>query len=175
MKDTPGDPEAAGGKPDQGSHRCPEWCPRRRLPQGPGHVPGRGQDGGGEVGSAWPIWANCLRSDWKTTAISLAPPPPSYGNIGAHDMIADKSLRIGVYVCHCGSNIAGVVDVEALTSSPRDCPAWSSPGTTSTCARTRPGTGEAGHRRDSLNRVVVAACSPNLHEPTSAAPPRTPA
>jgi len=32
-------------------------------------------------------------------------------------MIArDTSLRIGVYVCHCGSNIAGVIDVEALAN-----------------------------------------------------------
>jgi heterodisulfide reductase subunit A2 len=29
-------------------------------------------------------------------------------------MIADETLRIGVYVCHCGTNIAGVVDVEEL-------------------------------------------------------------
>jgi len=29
-------------------------------------------------------------------------------------MIADETLRIGVYVCHCGSNIAGVVDVQKL-------------------------------------------------------------
>ena len=31
-------------------------------------------------------------------------------------MTADQPLRIGVYVCHCGSNIAGVVDVEQLAA-----------------------------------------------------------
>ncbi len=45
-------PGAAGGKPDQGSHRpARSGVPRRRLPQGPGDVPGRGQDGRGR-GSA---------------------------------------------------------------------------------------------------------------------------
>ncbi len=37
-------------------------------------------------------------------------------------MIADESLRIGVYVCHCGSNIAGVVDVEELTQFAKGLP-----------------------------------------------------
>ncbi len=82
-------------------------------------------------------------------------------------MIADESLRIGVYVCHCGSNIAGTVDVEELTEF----------------AKGLPGVALARHykymcsdpgqelvKRDifehKLNRIVVAACSPNLHEPT---------
>ncbi len=82
-------------------------------------------------------------------------------------MIADKSLRIGVYVCHCGSNIAGVVDVEALTQFAKGLPGvvvsrhykymCSDPG-------------QELVKRDiaehNLNRIVVAACSPNLHEPT---------
>ena len=52
-------------------------------------------------------------------------------------MIArDESLRIGVYVCHCGTNIAGTVDVEALAKFAEGCPTWPSPGITSTCAPT---------------------------------------
>src|SRR5574340_1662634 len=83
-------------------------------------------------------------------------------------MIArDETLRIGVYVCHCGSNIASVIDVEALAKF----------------AEGLPGVALARHykymcsdpgqelvKRDilefGLNRIVVAACSPNLHEAT---------
>lgn len=83
-------------------------------------------------------------------------------------MIArDTSLRIGVYVCHCGSNIAGVIDVEALAN-------WAGGLPHVALARhykymcSDPG--QELVRRDilehNLNRIVVAACSPNLHEPT---------
>ena len=82
-------------------------------------------------------------------------------------MIADESLRIGVYVCHCGSNIAGVVDVGELTQFAKKLPGvvisrhykymCSDPG-------------QELVKRDiaehHLTRIVVAACSPNLHEPT---------
>ncbi len=75
--------------------------------------------------------------------------------------------RVGVYVCHCGTNIAGTVDVDALTDY----------------ASTLSGVVIARHykylcstpgqeliKRDirelNLTRVVVAACSPCLHEKT---------
>ncbi len=80
---------------------------------------------------------------------------------------SDETLRIGVYVCHCGSNIAGVIDIEALTQFAEGLPhvalvrhykyLCSDPG-------------QELIKRDivehGLNRIVVAACSPNLHEPT---------
>jgi heterodisulfide reductase subunit A len=83
-------------------------------------------------------------------------------------MIArDESLRIGVYVCHCGTNIAGVIDVEALAKFAESLPHV-------TLARhykymcSDPG--QELIKQDilefNLNRIVVAACSPNLHEPT---------
>jgi len=75
--------------------------------------------------------------------------------------------KIGVYVCHCGTNIAGTVDVEAVAEF----------------AATLPNVAVARHymymcsdpgqdliRQDikgmELNRVVVASCSPTLHERT---------
>lgn len=78
-----------------------------------------------------------------------------------------ESVRIGVYVCHCGSNIAGVIDPAAVAEY----------------AATLPGVvvarenlymcGDPGQnliKRDiiqhKLNRVVVAACSVRMHEPT---------
>jgi heterodisulfide reductase subunit A len=75
--------------------------------------------------------------------------------------------RIGVYICHCGSNIAGTVDVEALTEFARTLDAvvlarnyvfmCSDPGQ----ELIRNDIREFG-----LNRVVVAACSPTMHEAT---------
>jgi len=75
--------------------------------------------------------------------------------------------RIGVYVCHCGFNIAATVDVEAV----RDVAA-EQPGVV--CARDYEfmcsNAGQDLIKRDieenGVNRVVVAACSPLMHEPT---------
>jgi len=75
------------------------------------------------------------------------------------------NLRIGVFVCDCGSNIAGAVDTDALREY-----AETLPGVTTairnkyTCAD--PGQQEiqkaiADHK---LNRVVVASCSPASYE-----------
>lgn len=75
--------------------------------------------------------------------------------------------RIGVFVCDCGLNIAGTVDTAAVTRF-----AETLPGVVAvvrnryTCAD--PGQGEirkaiAEHR---LDRVVVASCTPKIHEPT---------
>jgi heterodisulfide reductase subunit A len=80
---------------------------------------------------------------------------------------SDDTLRIGVYVCHCGSNIAGTVDVEALTKFAEGLPHVAlARNYKYMCADP----GQELVKRDivefGLNRVVVAACSPNLHEPT---------
>src|SRR5512137_277780 len=82
-------------------------------------------------------------------------------------MITDETLRIGVYVCHCGSNIAGVVDVEELSRFAEGLPGVAiSRHYKYMCSDP----GQELVKRDiaeqRLNRIVVAACSPNLHEPT---------
>ena len=82
-------------------------------------------------------------------------------------MMTDESLRIGVYVCHCGSNIAGVVDVAELSRFAEGLPGVVlSRDYKYMCSD--PGQELVKHDivEHGLNRVVVAACSPNLHEPT---------
>jgi len=79
----------------------------------------------------------------------------------------EQQPRIGVYVCHCGVNIAATVDVEEVAQA-----AASLPGVvvardyTYMCSDP----GQMLIRRDiqeyELNRVVVASCSPRMHEPT---------
>jgi heterodisulfide reductase subunit A len=79
----------------------------------------------------------------------------------------DETVRIGVYVCQCGSNIAGVVDCAAVADY-----AASLPGVVLcrnqgyTCSE--PGQNQIKNdiKEFGINRVVVASCSPRLHETT---------
>ena len=78
-----------------------------------------------------------------------------------------EGLRIGVFICYCGLNIGGVVDVEDVANYVRTLPNVVYVKTNRyTCAD--PGQEEIrkGIRENKLNRVVVAACSPRMHEPT---------
>jgi heterodisulfide reductase subunit A len=78
-----------------------------------------------------------------------------------------EESRVGVYVCHCGLNIAGVVDCAAVADygqglqnviiSRHDRYLCSEPGQNLI---------KADIREQRLNRIVVASCSPRLHEPT---------
>jgi heterodisulfide reductase subunit A len=81
--------------------------------------------------------------------------------------IKDVEPRIGVYICHCGLNIAGVIDIKELVEYAKTLPnVVYVKDNRYTCAD--PGQEEIrkGIREHKLNRVVVAACSPRMHEPT---------
>ena len=81
-------------------------------------------------------------------------------------MIQDEP-RIGVFVCDCGLNIAGSVDCEQVRKSAEELPGVVvSVGNKYTCAD--PGQEEIKRhiREYNLNRVVVASCTPRMHEPT---------
>ena len=73
--------------------------------------------------------------------------------------------RIGVFVCHCGSNIAGVVDVERVSEYARTLPDVVYAGHQMfSCAGNTQAEIEEIIRREGITRVVVAACSPKTHE-----------
>ena len=75
--------------------------------------------------------------------------------------------RIGVFVCDCGTNIAGSVDTEEVREYAEALPdVVVSVRNRYTCAD--PGQQEIKRVvvEEKLNRVVVASCSPRLHEPT---------
>ena len=79
--------------------------------------------------------------------------------------MASEELRIGVFVCDCGSNIGGVVDTEALRVYAETLPdVVISVRNKYTCAD--PGQQEIQRTiyESSLNRVVVASCSPASYE-----------
>jgi len=77
-----------------------------------------------------------------------------------------EEIRIGVFVCDCGTNIAGVLDVPELVAYARtlhhvvlaDEGKWS-------CSVDYLGRMQDLIREQRLNRVVVASCTPRTHEP----------
>jgi heterodisulfide reductase subunit A len=82
-------------------------------------------------------------------------------------MSDNGDLRIGVYVCHCGSNIGGVIDPKAVAEYASTLPGVAS-AKDSLYVCSDPGQKliQEDIKAHNLNRVVVAACSPRLHEPT---------
>lgn len=75
--------------------------------------------------------------------------------------------RIGVYICHCGSNIAGVVDCEAVTHFAQGLNSVViARGYKFMCSEPGQNLIKDDIRDFGLNRVVVASCSPTMHEPT---------
>jgi len=76
-------------------------------------------------------------------------------------------MPIGVYICHCGLNIAGVLNMEALRSFSEKLPGVAvARDLQFSCSDV----GQDQIKKDikdyQLDKVVVAACSPRLHEPT---------
>ncbi|MFB0561026.1 MAG: 4Fe-4S binding protein [Candidatus Lokiarchaeia archaeon] len=79
----------------------------------------------------------------------------------------EEELRVGCYICHCGLNIAGVVDVEKVAEATGKLPGVViSRHYVYMCSEP----GQEMIKKDiedhDLNRVVVASCSPQMHEPT---------
>ena len=78
----------------------------------------------------------------------------------------DNDIRIGVFICHCGSNIAGYLDMEALSDYAKTLPnvAFVQRNIYS-CSESGINEIKKGIDEQNLNRVVVASCSPRTHEP----------
>jgi len=79
----------------------------------------------------------------------------------------DEKLKIGVFVCECGSNIAGSLDCEEVRKYAETLPdVTCSVLNKYTCAE--PGQKEIKKyiKEYNLNRIVVASCTPRMHETT---------
>jgi len=79
----------------------------------------------------------------------------------------DEEVRVGVFVCHCGLNIGSVVDCPAVAEFARGLEGVVfAVDSKYTCAE--PGQQEIKNSiaEHNLNRVVVASCSPRMHEST---------
>jgi heterodisulfide reductase subunit A len=75
--------------------------------------------------------------------------------------------KIGVYVCHCGANIAGTVDVARVVEYARSLPSVAiAKDYKFMCSDPGQDLIKNDIKEQGLNRIVVASCSPRLHEPT---------
>lgn len=80
--------------------------------------------------------------------------------------VVDEEPRIGVFICHCGSNIAGVVDVEKLADFAATLPHVTHvERNLFTCSQDTQEIIQKCIQDQGLNRIVVAACTPRTHEP----------
>ncbi len=79
----------------------------------------------------------------------------------------NEEVRTGVYVCHCGSNIAGVIDPKAVVEYAATLPGVvRAVDTPYACADSGQTVIREEIEKHNLNRVVVSACSVRMHEPT---------
>src|SRR5512137_947794 len=77
------------------------------------------------------------------------------------------STKIGVYVCHCGTNISGKVDVEQVTEFAKTLPDVAiARNNKFMCSDPGQILIEEDIKNLGLERIVVASCSPLMHEPT---------
>ncbi len=116
---------------------------------GPKDIPDSVSEGSGAAGLAL---SHLTQRHW--------PEPPE-----VEPMADIENPRIGVFVCHCGNNIAGVVDVNQVVEYARTLPGvvYASNQMFS-CAGNTQAEIEQAIQQEHINRVVVAACSPKTHE-----------
>jgi heterodisulfide reductase subunit A len=81
--------------------------------------------------------------------------------------VAQEVPRIGVFICHCGINIASVVDVEALRDYAQTLPYVEYvENSLFACSQDAQELIKDRIKEHNLNRIVVASCTPRTHEPT---------
>jgi heterodisulfide reductase subunit A len=77
----------------------------------------------------------------------------------------DEDVRVGVFICHCGSNIGGVIDCKKLAEYAGTLPnVTHSEDNMYTCSETGLTAIRTAVEERGLNRVVVASCTPRTHE-----------
>jgi heterodisulfide reductase subunit A len=80
--------------------------------------------------------------------------------------VTDEKARIGIFICHCGHNIASVVDVKKVAEAAGKLPGIVHAETNLyACSDTSQQHIKDMIREKRLNRLVVASCSPRTHEP----------
>ena len=80
--------------------------------------------------------------------------------------MSHEEVRIGVFVCHCGTNIGGILDVPTLAEYAKTLPnVVFSQDNLYTCSEVGLTEIMENIKEQNLNRVIVASCSPRTHEP----------
>ena len=122
--------------------------------QGPKDIPDSVQQGSSAAAKAM-----VLLSEVRGTMVE-APSRPE-----ERDLSGEKP-RVGVFICHCGINIAGVVDVKAVAEYTRSLPDVAyALDCMFACSTDQQEEIKKAITEHGLNRVVAAACTPRTHEP----------
>lgn len=80
--------------------------------------------------------------------------------------VSDEEPRVGVFVCHCGINIGGIVRVPEVVEYAKTLPGVVyAEHNLYTCSQDTQARIKARIEENRLNRVVVASCTPRTHEP----------
>jgi len=79
--------------------------------------------------------------------------------------VSGEAPRVGVFVCHCGINIGGVVDVPSIVEYVKTLPSVVyAEGNLYTCSQDTQERIKKAVKEHQLNRIVVASCTPRTHE-----------
>ncbi len=111
-----------------------------------------------EAGAAAMRAGIALAGGRHTLTRAMSPPPERN--------IYGERPRIGVFVCHCGINISGVIDVPAVRDYAAGLPfvEYAADNMYSCSQDTQDNITKLIHEKN-LNRIVVAACTPRTHDP----------
>ncbi len=86
---------------------------------------------------------------------------------GESQLMEKKPSRIGIFVCECGGNIGDVVDVKAVLEAVKD---WDGVEVAKynkyLCSKPAQEMIADAIKKNSLDRVIVASCTPRMHLPT---------
>ncbi|MGD0056278.1 MAG: FAD-dependent oxidoreductase [Methanomassiliicoccales archaeon] len=109
----------------------------------------------------------CEASAAAAQTLSLFPNrEPTDVDVESFRDVTQEDLRVGVFVCRCGTNIASVVDVPAVVASAKRLPCVVlAEENLFSCSESALGDIAKKIEEERLNRVVVASCSPRTHEP----------
>ncbi|MEW5899400.1 MAG: FAD-dependent oxidoreductase, partial [Bacillota bacterium] len=100
-----------------------------------------------------------LLASVKGTLVKIKEYPPERD-------VSGEIVRTGVFICHCGINIGGVVDVPAVVEYARSLPnVVLAEEKLYACSQDAQNSIRDAIIENGLNRVVVASCSPRTHEP----------
>jgi heterodisulfide reductase subunit A len=122
--------------------------------QGPKDIPETVMQGSAVAGQAMALLGEARGTE---TTVKELPPEKD---------VAKEEPRIGVFVCHCGINIAQHVDVVGVVEAIKDLPGVAyATNTLYACAQDSQEVLKQLIKEHNLNRIVVASCTPRTHEP----------
>ena len=122
--------------------------------QGPKDIPQAVVDSSAAAGAAGEILVSARHSNTKEKEV-----------IPETNVINERP-RIGVFVCRCGTNIAGVVNVPEVAEYAKTLPYVTyTTDNLYSCSQDTQEVMTAIIKKEKLNRVVVAACTPKTHQP----------